>query len=277
MALDHFDGRLAQDYLDDPDFRVSDQDRADFRDLFSSYANGRTQDYEDVLPEMRAALEERYPREQYPEVHEITDEELLGLRLYTEQGYKIVNRAQRESDLFKFANATQHADPMTRCVQSALNRLPKEEGWVRRNLGGHTPGSYEMYQQRFAPGKASVENAFSSSSDLDYNYIPDKGAPRVRMEVFSRTAADIDFLSGNKGESEYLFGARSYFLTREVETRIEDIDGEQMEVMYVKAEEILPSELTPELLDQLGPRLSYTDDAGNVVPLANDLLAGRTS
>ncbi|MER5391303.1 hypothetical protein [Saccharopolyspora sp. NPDC002686] len=274
-ALDAKGDALAQDYLDDPDFRLSEQDRQDFRDNFPMYARGFEADYHAVLPEMRAALEAKYPREQYPEVHEITDEELLAIRVYSEHGYKELNRALRETDFFKHANAMSSQDPMARALSSALNRLPSHEGWVRRNIGGRSEGNFEDHVRRYAPGKMTAEQAYSSSSHPDYSYHPDSGVPRIRMMIHSKSAVDIDFLSGNKGESEYLFGGRSYFRTLEAEVVDELIDGKWEKVLVVRAEQVPASEITPEMLDEIGPRLSYEGPDGEPVPIPDDLLRGK--
>jgi hypothetical protein len=175
---------VAQDYKGNPDFRSSEQDRANFKNSYSNY-----NDHVDAVNEAKA---------NNPALANIPEEDLVAVRSYTTNDhYDEMNKGLRNND----PDLLKQYDSHIRTTTSGLNQLPKA-GYttVTRTIAvdqKDMPGIKEKY----GPDNTVTEDGFFSATKGNQSGF----WGGVTMQVDSDGGRILGPLSSKTGENEVLF------------------------------------------------------------------------
>ncbi len=166
--------------------------RQEFKQIFTN------QRYDDYVREVKAVKAKRM------ELQNIPTEDLVAIKGYTSDDYKMLNTALRKDDKAEL----KRLEPYIEVAKSGLRQLPSYKGTVFR---GTTLSPEQL--ARYKQGETITEKAFTSTS-LDPN---SAFYGNVKMKIESVNGKEISILSNVPQEKEVLFKPNTQFKVLNVE------------------------------------------------------------
>ncbi|WP_218079557.1 ADP-ribosyltransferase [Anthocerotibacter panamensis] len=177
-------------------YRSTPKVRSEFRERFINQ-EPHFQKSEAYISQLKAV---------FPELKDIPNEDLIGVRGYTSNDYTKLNTALRSKDPKQLAEL----DSYFKTASSGINHLPPYKGEVYRgtNLSPEIAARYKV-------GKIVTEDAFTSAT-IDRG---SKFGGNTEFVIQSVNGRDISFLSEIPSEKEVLFapGTRFKVLSVDIE------------------------------------------------------------
>ena len=155
----------------------------------------------------------------YKERNTLNDHDFDAIDDYTGDGYTIMNRALRLSDIPSPVQARISA------VEKALIKLSAREEVVYQGTVLRGTSLPEHFLRTIVPGATFSDPAFMSTSTTpsvaeNFHMMQPDGAILVAFVIYSKTGVDVEKLSCMEGEDEVLFRPNTQFRIQSVENNV---------------------------------------------------------